>query len=164
MSLINDLDKIGAFLVDETRTELAKKQKRASGALIRSFKSKTKTTGDGYEIAVFAASYFKFVEHGVNGTQKSNGSKYSYKSKKPPIEPLLAWIRQKGSSRGDRTLLQSAFALQSHIYRNGVKGINILEDILKKESVQYVGKIADSMTTQMSIKIDSIIKNGTINK
>ena len=108
-------------------------------------------------------SYFKFVDEGINGKNRNRGSKYSYKNKKPPLEPLLEWVRMKSIASGDRAVRSAAFAIQTHIYKNGIKGINIIEEILKKSSTQYLDKISDSMITQMNIKIDNIIKNGNNN-
>ena len=162
--LLQELHTIGEFLVDETKKELLAKQKRASGQLVKSLNAKVNSFSGGVELAVFAESYFKFVDRGVNGARTArNNTPYSYKSKKPPLEPLLKWIQQKGGARGDRTLMQSAFALQTHIWKNGIEGINVLESILKRTADQYLDKISDIMVKEVSIKIDSIL-NVNFNK
>lgn len=163
MALLDDFKKIGTFLVTELTTELVRKQKKASGGLVKSFRSEVNGTGDGYEISVIAASYFKFVDAGVNGTQRNRGSKYSYKNKKPPVQSLIDWVKVRSIATGDKEARSAAFAIQNYIYKNGVQGINILEEVLRKASDQYVNKIADSMITQVSVKIDNIIKNGSLN-
>ena len=164
MGLIEDLKQVGTFLVTELTTELVRKDKKASGNLLKSFRSEVNGVSGGYEIAVIAASYFKFVDQGVNGTKSRVGSQYSYRSKKPPLEPLLQWVQIRSIASGNKAVRSAAFAIQTHIWKNGVKGINIVEQILKKTSEQYLDKIADSMLTQVSLKIDTIIKNGNLNK
>jgi len=163
MGLLDDFKKIGTFLVTELTTELVRKQKKASGGLVKSFRSEVNSTGDGYEIAVIAASYFKFVDNGVNGVQRNRGSKYSYKNKKPPMQAILDWVKIRSIATGDKQARSAAFAIQNYIYKNGVEGINILDEVLKKASDQYTSKIADSMITSVSVKIDNIIKNGSLN-
>lgn len=164
MGLEADLKKVGTFLVTEITTELARKQKRASGRLLKSFKSKLNTISDGFEIAVMAESYFKFVDEGVNGRERNRGSKYSYKNKKPPIAPLLEWVKIKSIASGDRAARNAAFAIQTYIWKNGFKGLNILEETLKKASDEYLDKINDAMFNTINIKIDNIIKNGNNNR
>lgn len=158
--MLAELKKIGTFLVTELTTELVKKKKKASGGLVRSFESKVNTTGDGFEIAVWAASYFKFVDSGVNGKNRNRGSQYSYKSKRPPLQAILDWVKVRSIATGDKAVRSAAFAIQNHIYKNGVEGINIVEGILKKTSEQYLDGVADAMITKMSVKLDTIIKNG----
>ena len=159
----DDLKKIGTFLVTELTTELVRKQKKSSGKLLRSFESKVTTTGSGYEIAVWAASYFKFINEGVNGKNRNRGSQYSYRSKMPPLEPLLEWVRIKSIATGNKEVRSAAFAIQRHVYKNGTKGINIIEEILRKSANEYTDKISSSMVTKMSLKIDTIIKDGNNN-
>ena len=136
MSFTQDLKRVGTFIVSELAIDLARKQKKASGKLLKSLRSEVNATGDGFEIAIIASSYFKFVDKGINGTQRNRGSQYSYKNKKPPIAPLIEWIKIRSIATGNREIRNIAFAIQNYIYRNGVKGINVLEKTLKIASVQ----------------------------
>ena len=161
---LDELKTIGTFLVTEITTELVRKQKKASGKLVKSFHSEVNAIGNGYEIAVIAESYFKFVDEGVNGKNRNRGSKYSFKTKKPPLEPLLEWVKLRSIATGNREVRSAAFAIQTHIFKNGIKGINILEEVLKNASNEYIDKIGDSAFTKISTEIDTIIKNGNLNK
>ena len=78
------------------------------------------------------------------------------------MQAILEWVKIKSIATGDKEARSAAFAIQNYIYRNGVQGINILEEMLKRTSDQYLDKIADSTITKMSVKIDNIIKNGNI--
>jgi len=171
--MLDELKKIGTFLVAEITNDLVRSEKKVSGKLIKSFRSEVNGLSDGYEIAVIAESYFKFVDQGVNGVGpatrysikgRQTGSQYSYKSKKPPLEPILEWVKQRGLAKGNQTVKSAAFAIQTAIWRNGTKGINILEGILKTASTEYVDKIGNAMFTKVSTQIDTIIKNGNLNK
>lgn len=158
MSLVAQLQKVGTFLVTELTTELARKQKKASGRLLKSFRSEVNGTADGFEIAVIAESYFKFVDKGVNGRNRNRGSQYSFNSKRPPLEPLLEWVKIRSIATGDRAVRSAAFAIQTYIWKNGMKGLNILEEVLKKASSEYLNDIERAYITKVSIEIDNIIE------
>jgi len=162
--MLNELKKIGTFLVTEITTELARKDKKASGKLLKSFKSDVQGTSNGYELFVVAESYFKFIDKGVNGTKRNVGSEYSFKNKKPPLEPLIQWVQQRSIASGDREIRNAAFAIQTHVWKNGIKGINILESILKNVVDNQLVTIQNAYINQISIKIDSILKNGNNNR
>lgn len=158
--MLEALKKIGTYLVTEITTELAKKDKKASGKLLKSFKSDVAATRDGYELFVVAESYFKFIDKGVNGTQRRVGSEYSFRTKKPPLEPLLQWVQIRSIASGDREIRNAAFAIQNHIFKNGIKGVNILEGILKNVVDNQLKELQNAYIIQISTKIDSIL-NGT---
>lgn len=163
MAFVDDLQKVGTFLVTELAVDLARKQKKASGKLLKSLRSEVNAYPEGYEIAVMAESYFKFVDKGINGRNRGRNSPYSFKSKKPPIAPLIEWIKTRSIASGNREIRNIAFAIQNHIYRNGIKGINVLEETLKRASFQYINKIQDAVFIKVSIEIDNILKNGNNN-
>jgi len=162
--MLDELKKIGTFLVTEITTELARKDKKASLKLLRSFKSDVIGTSNGYELFVVAESYFKFVDKGVNGTKRKVGSEYSFKTKKPPLEPLIQWVQIRGIASGDREIRNAAFAIQNHIFKNGIKGINILESILTKVVDNQLVSLQNAYINKISIKLDSILNDGINSK
>jgi hypothetical protein len=157
MGLEAELKKIGTFFVTQITTELAKKDKKASGKLLKSINSKIETSNSGFEIAVFAEAYFKFVDRGVNGRNRNRGSQYSFRSKKPPLEPLLQWVKTKSLESGDKSALSAAYAIQNHIWRNGIEGINFLDEFLEKHTDEQLDKIGDVLMIDISAKLDKII-------
>ena len=57
------------------------------------------STNDGYIITIQMPLYGQFVDQGVRGTEssaKAPQSPYSYKTKKPPVEDLVLWIKKRG--------------------------------------------------------------------
>lgn len=161
--MINELKKIGTFLVTELTTELVRKQKKASGKLLKSFRSDVDGIPEGFELAIFAESYFKYIDEGVNGTKRNNNSRFKYTTKKPPLQPLLEWVQIKSLASGNKEVRTAAFAIQTHIWKNGIKGINIVEGILKEISLTKVPEIGEEAVIKLSKEIDTIIKNNEFN-
>ena len=64
--------------------------------------------------------YGDYQDAGVNGTEQSRGSQFSYTTKRPPIQP---WLDKKLSK-------QSAFAITNSIFKKGFKGTRWITDVL----------------------------------
>lgn len=161
--ILNDLDIIAKFLADEVRFSL-QKTKKGGGALEQSIKGSANSTGLGFEINVFANDYFKFIDQGVNGSRSArNNTPFSFRSKKPPLEPILSWVRRKGIESGSADIRKAAFAIQMHIFKNGIKGVNILDAVLTQLGNNIESKVADSAEKDISIKLDKIIKDNGFN-
>lgn len=94
--------------------------KVASGSLINSINYKLKDTANGIQIQLLSEDYIKFVDQGVNGTQKSWGSPYSYRTKKPPIQEIKRWVSIKGLPQG------SAYAIRNNIFKFGIKPTKVI--------------------------------------
>lgn len=155
--LLNDLQRIGTLIVSELAIELAKKDKKASGKLLKSIRSEVGATASGFEIAVYALDYFKFVDRGVNGRQRNRGSQYSFKNKKPPLQPLLEWVKQRSLASGDKESLKAAYAIQNHVWKNGVEGINFLDEFIEKKLDSQLSNIGDALAKDVMAKIDKVI-------
>lgn len=157
MSLESEIKKIGTFFVTEIAKELATKDKKASGKLLRSIRSEVKPDNEGYELAIWAESYFKFVDKGVNGRNRRVGSQYSFKSKKPPLEPLLQWVKTRAIASGDKEARSAAFAIQNHIYKNGFKGLNFFDKFIDVVVEENINKLTDAFLNNVSARIDKVI-------
>lgn len=79
---------------------------------------------DENELTIEAEEYFDYLDKGVNGTEVSYGSLYSYTTKMPPLEAFSA-----PTMRGN-------YAIATSIYKKGIKprnftkGLNIKEDVI----------------------------------
>ena len=123
--IVNSIDKRAYEMLRANFRARAKKKllssKRGvwSGKLLNSIDIEITETDDEINIAVLAEDYLEFIDEGVNGTERNNGSKYSYKSKKPPIKEISLWAKSKGLN---------PYAVQNSIYTKGIKGIHFFED------------------------------------
>lgn len=76
------------------------RRRNASGTLAKNLRFDRKLTGRSTYLYFYAGGeaekYGDFIEQGVNGTQKSWGSPYSFRGGKIPISPILKWIKVKG--------------------------------------------------------------------
>ncbi len=54
------------------------------------------TTTNGYSIKLWMPYYYDFLDKGVNGVKKNQGSPYGYKDKMPPIAPIRTWMQNRG--------------------------------------------------------------------
>lgn len=93
--------------------------------------------------------YWQYIEHGVNGTENSQGSKFSFSNggKRIPIKPLQGWIEKrglriqtkagvKGKSKGlaiDKGRKSLAFAMSTSIKKKGIKPKPFVDNILTQE-------------------------------
>ena len=137
----------GKYVVKQGRTNLSKKTKSPNnytGALYKSLKYSKPTESNGKVIMkITFDNYGMFQDAGVygsdpslvkDGKQKGKSTntifgKYSYKSKMPPMNPLMDWakfnkirFRDKSSGKfkkGDYTAI--GYWLQKRIFAQGIK-------------------------------------------
>lgn len=86
----------------------------ASGNLIGSVKTYVKYNDDNYEVWFDANEYYKYIEQGAR-----------WKDKRPPIAPILEWVKAKRIMPQPRngklpTQKQLAYAIRESIYKHGI--------------------------------------------
>lgn len=101
------------------------------------------------DLELEAQDYLPYVDEGVNGTKRNNNSPYSYKSKKPPIKEISVWAKSKGIN---------PWALQKSLYKNGIRGQNILEQPLTKEFSEFGDAVAEDIADSIEENIKKTIK------
>lgn len=113
-------------VVEESKSNLGKLKKNATGELANSIQGQIIDSGDAFEVVFKMLYYGKFQDEGVNGKQVQHGSPYSYKQKPPPPSALDKWIVLRGLAPRDKngrfmTRKQQQFALSRHIFNKGIK-------------------------------------------
>lgn len=117
-----ETEKILQDFVDYVVRESKKKAPKASGDLRRSIKATpVKATNNSIQVSILAEDYLPFIDQGVSGTQKKFNTPFSYKTKKPPVKFLQTWLKRKTGKFLARDRRSSAFALQNHIFKYGIK-------------------------------------------
>lgn len=105
----------------ETQNSFIKKLKqklpKETGSLINSVEA----SKDKFSFEILIADYFKFIDQGVNGTENSVGSIFSYSKKKPPIKSIEGFANRKGINK---------WALQNSLFKKGIKPQKISEKIV----------------------------------
>jgi hypothetical protein len=70
--------------------------------------------------------YGVFQDQGVSGTKKKYNTPFSYKSKRPPLQPILNWVeKRRFQFRKENGKFMSykstAFLITRGIFKNGIK-------------------------------------------
>lgn len=98
--------------------------------------------GQGLQMQV--ASYYPYVSQGRKA-----------RIRKVPIQDLLAWIKQYGiRPRPNQTLNQLAFAIQTSIYKRGIRAKNYVDKV-------EIG-VADFVTLQLVDSLAEIIADDLV--
>ena len=129
------INNLGVRLKNKTLKELDS-IRDTSGELKQSYDFKVKIFGETFEMSIFLADYYDYVNKGVRGAGglrktedgkylksgpsqawkvKSVDSPYFYSNKRPPLSPLKKWLNNKG-------IKYNPFAVQESIFRRGIKG------------------------------------------
>lgn len=132
-----ELEKFRNYVIAEARKNLSNDKKNVSKGLYNSLKGNVKAMPNSLSMEFEMDIYGQFQDKGVrganpslvkNGKQKAPNSPFSFKNKKPPMEPLSRWAQKKNirfrnadgtyAKGGYKTL---GFWLQKRIYAQGIK-------------------------------------------
>lgn len=102
-----------------------------------------------------ADTYGQFLNLGVNGTEVNQGSPYSFGSKQPPSDAIMAWIKSKPvrmrNAKGEfvqstpARIRSAAFMIARSIKRKGIYGLHFYENSYDALLPSWQDKIADAM-------------------
>lgn len=119
-------DLFGARYVDLLTEELMNAGKKATGNLINSLDYRIVQDAQALQIIIQANDYLTYVDQGVNGTERSYGSPFSYTNKFPPIQAIKNWCSIKGIPQG------AAFPIARNIFKFGIKPTYVIEKTVQK--------------------------------
>lgn len=143
---MNELNELGELLVDEMAKYLLARGKVSSGSLIDSLEYKIEDSATrGVELSIYAASHAKFVNKGRKKLVK-----------KVPIDSLIKWIEQKGLETGDKKKRNLAFAIQRHIWKNGIQPVQFIDDVIANNNLNILRKVGDYYITFVGSEIDKL--------
>lgn len=116
-------------------------ERRASGRLIKSIKTKYEVNGNTYEVSVDLENWWYWAEHGRKPTSKG---------KHCPIEPIISWVKAKGIVPRESNsklpmetqLKQFAYAIRAKL-DTAVKDGHAVEKVF--EGGQYMQKTLDEI-------------------
>ena len=87
-----------------------------TGQLRSSIKSTIKVDDNGYEVGVEMLNYGEFQDKGVNGTERSFGSPYSFRSRIPS-----------SSFSGYTSNISGQFVIAASVMKKGIRPKNFIE-------------------------------------
>lgn len=115
-------------VVKFSRSNLTRQKKNVSKELYDSIQYDLKVHKNSFSLSFFMEDYGVFQDKGVSGKKKKYNTEFGFKSKMPPREPILKWIKarrlnlrdDKGrfAKGGQKSL---AFLIQRSIYNKGIK-------------------------------------------
>ena len=117
-------------------------ERRASGRLIKSIKTKYEVNGSVYEVSVDLENWWYWIEHGRKPTSKG---------KHCPIEPIISWVKAKGIVPREKdgklpTETQLAYAIRHKIDNEGYTGGQYMQQTLDEINGKYTKLLQEALT------------------
>jgi hypothetical protein len=176
MHVEKEFNKFGKFLVQQSRSNLTKKDKNASKELYNSIGYKFTKHKNSFTFSFSMEDYGKFVDAGVKGVggTKANGeqwkkkrvtnSKFKYRNKRPPASAFNGWVVRKGiaprSASGQfisRKSLQ--FAIANSVYHTGLETTNFFT----RPFELGFDKLADDVVEAFGLDLDNLLEHALNN-
>ena len=114
--------------------------------------------------------YAAFIHWGVNGTRKNRNAPYSFRSKQPPMEPILQWMKAKPVRLRDASgkfvkqtesrLRSAAFLIARSIKRKGIEGLRYYTVALESIVPQYRAELGQALAQDLLRSLE--FKSGNI--
>ena len=123
-----ELTRFGKYVVQQSRSNLSKKDKNVSSKLYNSIGYDAKANPNSFEFSFSMEEYGKFQDKGVSGKEKKYDTPYAYTNKRPPSQPLAEWAKKRNIRlRDDKGRFSKGnyktigIILANSIYKKGIK-------------------------------------------
>ena len=159
-NLIQTLRNYAEAVIAKYRDKLIIDGHIATGKLINKITANpVEIKGNTYSVSINLMDYWKYVEEGVNGTDKDQGSPFSFSTSKTmiPSNIVLEWIKVDGKLPSQKSL---AWVIAKSIHEKGIKQGKQLEKTLNELNDEWTIKIIDAVTEDLSNSVGIIIENG----
>jgi len=176
MYVEKELNKFGKFLVQQSRSNLTKKDKNASKELYNSIGYKLDIHKNSFTFSFEMEDYGEYVDAGVKGVggTKANGeqwkkktvtnNKFKYRNKRPPASVFNGWVVRRGiaprSATGQfisRKSLQ--FAIANSVYHTGLETTNFYS----RPFELGFKKLADDVVDAYGLDLDNLLQKSLNN-
>ena len=122
------LTDFGKYVVQQSRSNLSKKDKNVNRKLYNSIGYDAKANPNSIEFSFKMEDYGTFQDLGVSGTERKYDTPYSFKTKRPPSQPLAEWAKKRNIRlRDDKGRFTKGnyktigIILANSIYKKGIK-------------------------------------------
>ncbi len=108
-------------------------------------------------VALYEPEYIQFAKYGRGP------------GKKPPLDPILAWVRKNGVNFGHSTERGTAFAIQKWIGEHGTKNFVVnapdaIGEAVEKYVSQFEDDLSRTMVKSIELEIYSTLENMHLEK
>lgn len=155
------LNSFAEKVIREYRDLLVMEKINASRRLSDSLQYRIEKDRQGFEVSLELSPWWKYVEEGVNGTDRNNGSPYSFSKNKVmiPVKAVREWIRVKPiipqKRNGKLPTPQSlAYIMARSIHEKGYEGKHPLSRTLKDLN----DELEEGIGIALSKDIDDLLK------
>jgi hypothetical protein len=136
-NLQTELQSFGKYVVQQSRSNLTKQKHNVSKDLYNSIHYKLEEKNGNFDLAFIMDEYGTFLDKGVKGAnpslvkggkQKGGNSPYSFRNKRPPMQPIADWAKKRNIRLRDKegkfkkgNYRTIGFILQRSIFAQGIK-------------------------------------------
>ena len=136
-NLQTELQSFGKYVVQQSRSNLTKQKHNVSKDLYNSIHYKLDEKNGNFDLAFIMDEYGTFLDKGVKGAnpslvkggkQKGGNSPYSFRNKRPPMQPIADWAKKRNIRLKDKegkfkkgNYRTIGFILQRSIFAQGIK-------------------------------------------
>ena len=171
-----ELGRFGRAVVKQARTNLTTVKKEDTKALYNSLDYDLDVHKNSFSLSFEMLDYGMFVDQGVKGAnpslvkggkQKGGRSPFAFKNKRPPLKPILNWVKHKGLrmrskngqfAKGSQKTL--AFLISRSIYQKGIKP----SLFFTKPFNAAFERLPDELIVQFGLDVNEFLEESLKNK
>jgi len=158
------LESFAKFVIKQSRTNLTKKKKNVTSSLYESLGYDLNVSKNSFYLEFYMDEYGAFVDEGVKG-KKSNypenrNSRFSFNTKRPPMQPLADWAQKKNIRLRDAkgkfkkgNYKTIGFILAKSIFEKGIKA----SFFFTKPFEQGFEKLPNELVDKFALDIDDLL-------
>jgi hypothetical protein len=156
-----ELSRFGKYVVQQSRSNLSKKDKNVSSKLYNSIGYESKANPNSFEFSFSMLDYGNFQDKGVSGKEKRYDTPYAYTNKRPPSQPLAEWAKKRNIRlRDDKGRFSKGnyktigIILANSIYKKGIKPSLFFT---RPFNLAYA-KLPEELVEAYSLDLDNFLK------
>ena len=121
------LNSFAKYVIQQSRSNLTKGGKNVDKKLYNSLDKQIEVGANSFRLAFLMEDYGTYQDKGVSGTQRKYDTPFSYKSKRPPLKPILDWVTKRRFQFKNRengkfmSYKSTAYLITGGILKNGIK-------------------------------------------
>lgn len=166
MSVENELNKFGKFIVQQSRSNLSKAKKNDRGALYKSIKYDLEVGKRSFSLSFSMKDYGKFVDKGVKGVSSSSkapNSPYKFGTgsgrKDGLTDGINGWVKRKRFQFRDKkgkflSYESTAFIVRRSIWFTGLRTTNFFE----RPFELAFKKLPDELIKAYGLTVENLLK------
>lgn len=162
MSVEKALNDFGSYVVQQSRSNLTRKNKNVSKDLYESISYETKVMPNSFELTINMVDYGKFIDKGVKGSessQKAPKSPFKYTNKMPPSKVFDKWTIKRGLAPRDKGKFKSRkslnFAIARSIFKTGIETTNFFTEPFERA----FKRLPDTIIEEYGLEVESLMKS-----